>query len=161
MTQEGTDFMKIVGLPIEFEWAGEKNTIFPSLIIANNELTLVDTGYPDFLPLIERAIINNGFQMEQLKHIIITHYDHDHIGALYDFHKKYPSIVIITSELEAKFISGEEKAERLIQAEAMLEKMSKDEKEFGMWFIQQLKDIKPAPVQKKVRDGDWILDSRC
>src|SRR5690606_39887926 len=28
-------------------------------------------------------------------------------------------------------------------------------------FRSQLKDIKPAPVQKKVRDGDWILDSRC
>lgn len=38
--------MKIIELPIEFEFNGQKETIYPSLIILNNELTLVDTGAP-------------------------------------------------------------------------------------------------------------------
>jgi hypothetical protein len=46
--------MKIVELPIEFEFNGQKNYIYPSLIILNNELTLVDTGYTDFLTLISK-----------------------------------------------------------------------------------------------------------
>ena len=40
--------MKIIELPIEFEFNGQKQCIYPSLIILHNELTLVDTGYPSF-----------------------------------------------------------------------------------------------------------------
>ncbi|EKS8360995.1 hypothetical protein P9Z42_32875 [Bacillus cereus] len=52
--------MKIIELPIEFEFNGQKQCIYPSLIILHNELTLVDTGYPSFLPLIENAILKHG-----------------------------------------------------------------------------------------------------
>ena len=40
--------MKIIELPIEFEFNGAKQCIYPSLIVINNELTLVDTGYINF-----------------------------------------------------------------------------------------------------------------
>ncbi len=40
--------MKIIELPIEFEFNGKKQCIYPSLIILHNELTLVDTGYTNF-----------------------------------------------------------------------------------------------------------------
>ena len=82
--------MKIIELPIEFEFNRQKNYIYPSLIILNNELTLVDTGYTNFLPFIENEIFKNGYDMKKLKNIIITHYDIDHIGSLYDFKEKYP-----------------------------------------------------------------------
>lgn len=52
--------MEILELPIEFEFNGQKNQIYPSLIIANNDLTLVDTEYVNFLPLIEKGIKNQG-----------------------------------------------------------------------------------------------------
>ncbi len=62
--------MKIIELPIEFEFNGQKNNINPSLIISKNELTLVDTGYPNFLPFIENEILKNGFEKKNLKNII-------------------------------------------------------------------------------------------
>lgn len=46
--QYGGRKMKIIELPIEFEFNGQKNYIYPSLIILENELTLVDTGYTNF-----------------------------------------------------------------------------------------------------------------
>ncbi|MGE1054862.1 MBL fold metallo-hydrolase, partial [Bacillus sp. GFa4/2] len=70
------------------------------------------------------------------------HYDDDHIGAVYDFKVKYPNINVIASEIESNYISGDIKSERLVQAEEMLERMPNEEKEFGKWFIQQLKNIK-------------------
>ncbi len=127
--------MKIVELPIEFEFNGQKNTLYPSLIVMDNELTLVDTGYRGFLPLIEKEILKNGYEMKGLKNIIITHYDDDHIGSLYDFKEKYPWINVIASEKESQYISGEMKSERLAQAEEMLESLPNEEKEFGKWFI--------------------------
>ncbi len=52
---------------------------------------------------------------------------------------KYPQINVIASEIESNYISGDIKSERLVQAEEMLERMPNEEKEFGKWFIQQLK----------------------
>jgi flavorubredoxin len=66
---------------------GQKNQIYPSLIIAKNVLVLVDNWYANFLPLIEKGI-KNGYIMKSLKNIIITHYEEDHIGSLYDFKTK-------------------------------------------------------------------------
>jgi glyoxylase-like metal-dependent hydrolase (beta-lactamase superfamily II) len=99
--------------------------------------------------------------MKKLKNIIITHYDIDHIGSLYDFKEKYPHINLIASEVESKYISGEMKSERLVQAEEMLENMPIQEIEFGKWFIQQLKNLKHVSIDEKVHDGDWILDNEC
>lgn len=159
--QYGGRKMKILELPIEFEFNGQKNYIYPSLIILNNELTLVDTGYTKFLSLIENEIIKNGYEMKSLKNIIITHYDDDHIGSLYNFKEKYPWINIIASEKESKYISGEMKSERLVQAETMLDKMPNEEIEFGKWFVQQLKNLKHVSIDEKVHDGDMILDNKC
>lgn len=153
--------MKIIELPIEYEFNKQKHMIYPSLIILNNELTLVDTGYENFLPFIENGIRKNGYEMKNLKTIIITHYDDDHIGSLYDFKKKYPWVTIIASEIESKFVSGEEKAERLVQAEQLLMVMPEDEKEFGTWFVQHLKNLKHVTVDKIVREGERILDNHC
>ncbi|MET3317479.1 UNVERIFIED_ORG: glyoxylase-like metal-dependent hydrolase (beta-lactamase superfamily II) [Peribacillus simplex] len=153
--------MKIIELPIEFEFNGQKNYIYPSLIILENELTLVDTGYTNFLNLIENEILKNGYEIKNLKNIIITHYDNDHIGSLYDFKEKYPWINIIASEIESKYISGEMKAERLVQAEKMLENMPNEDMEFGKWFIQQLKNLKHVSIDEKLHDGDMILDNNC
>lgn len=153
--------MKVIELSIEFEFNGQKNYIYPSLIVLNNELTLVDTGYIDFLPLIEKEILKNGYEMRDLMNIIITHYDDDHIGSLYNFKEKYPWINIIASEIESKYISGEMKSERLVQAEEMLENMPNEEIEFGKWFIQQLKNLKHVSIDEKVHDGDMILDNKC
>ncbi|MFX3661544.1 MAG: MBL fold metallo-hydrolase [Ectobacillus sp.] len=153
--------MEIIELPIEFEFKGQKNRIYPSLIIENNELTLVDTGYANFLYLIEKEIKKHGYEMKNLKNIIITHYDDDHIGSLYDFKTKFPWIHIIASEVESRYISGEMKAERLVQAEEMLDKLPVEEVEFGKWFIQQLKNLKHISVDEKVQDGSKILDGKC
>ncbi|MCQ6521074.1 MULTISPECIES: MBL fold metallo-hydrolase [Bacillus] len=153
--------MKIIELPIEFEFNEQKQCIYPSLIIVNDELTLVDTGYMNFLPLIEEAILKHGYKMKNLKNIIITHYDDDHIGALYDFKVKYPQVNIIASEIESSYINGDRKSERLVQAEEMLEHMPNEEKEFGKWFIQQLKNIRHISVDEKVHNDQMILNGQC
>ncbi|UQZ37278.1 MBL fold metallo-hydrolase [Paenibacillus sp. PK3_47] len=150
--------MKIIELPVQFMYEGQTYYIYPSLIEMNNELTLVDTGYPGFLPLIESAVKEQGYDLGQLKHIVITHYDDDHIGSLYDFKQKYPGVTIIAGEREAGFISGEVKSERLVQAENLLADMPEEQKEFGQSFVDTLKSLRHVPVDRTVRDGDWLLD---
>lgn len=153
--------MEILELTIEFDYNQQKQQIYPSLIILNKELTLVDTGYVNFLPLFEKEITKNGYDPKDLKNIIITHYDDDHIGSLFDFKAKYPWVNIIASAVESKFISGETKSERLVQAEQLLTEMPMNEKQFRERFIQQLQNLQHVPVNQKVQDGDKILDGKC
>ncbi|MNO16847.1 putative metallo-hydrolase YflN [compost metagenome] len=153
--------MEIIELPIGFVFNDQQNYIYPSLVVIENELTLVDTGYTQFLPLIENEIVKHGYDMKNLKNILITHYDDDHIGSLYDFKEKYPSVTIIASGVEAESISGKVKSERLAQAEEMLEHMPEEQKEFGYWFVQQLKSLKHVSVDQTVHDGEWILNQQC
>ncbi|KHL96631.1 metal-dependent hydrolase [Paenibacillus sp. IHB B 3415] len=153
--------MNIIELPIQFEYEGQPYYICPSLIVSGEELTLVDTGYPQFMPLIENAMLNQGYAPGNLKNIIITHYDDDHIGALYEFVEKYPSVTIIASEVETPSISGLMKSERLIQAEALLVEMPEEEQASGEEFVQLLKNLRHVPVNQTVREGEYILDGKC
>ena len=74
---------------------------------------------------------------------------------------KYPHVNIIASEIESHYINGDIKSERLVQAEDMLQRMPIEEKEFGEWFIQQLKNIRHVSVDGKVCDGQMILNNEC
>lgn len=44
-----------------------KKNIYPSLIVLNRGLTLVDTGYKNYLKLIEKEIVKNSYDMKDLK----------------------------------------------------------------------------------------------
>ncbi|WNS44868.1 MBL fold metallo-hydrolase [Paenibacillus sp. MMS20-IR301] len=153
--------MNIIELAIEFEYHGQNYYIYPSLIVSGEELTLVDAGYPQFMPRIEDAILKHGHDPQHLQNIIITHYDDDHIGALEDFKLKYPAVTVIASEAEAPFISGKVKSERLVQAEALLAQMSAEDQASGEEFVQLLQDLRHVPVDMTVRDGEWILNNKC
>lgn len=153
--------MNIIELPIEFEYDGQSYYIYPSLIVSGQELTLVDAGYPLFMTRIENEIVQQGYDPGNLKNIIITHYDDDHIGSLYDFKVKYPAVTVIASEAEAPFISGEVKSERLLQAEALLDEMPEEEQASGEAFVQLLQDLRHVPVDVAVRGGEWILNGKC
>lgn len=152
--------MKIIELPVQFQYEGQSYLIYPSLIVCGEELALVDAGYPGFMPLIEEEIQKQGYDPGKLSHIIITHYDDDHIGALHDFRVKYPEVTIIASEAEAPFISGAAEAERLVQAKALLAQMAEEERAFGERFVEELQALQPVAVDRTVRDGEWILNSR-
>lgn len=153
--------MKIIELPIHFSYNGKNEVIYPTLIVQEERLILVDTGYPDFLPLIEAQIIAQGYAPEQLAAIIVTHVDVDHTGALHAFTQKYPQLEVYASLIEKPSIEGKEKSERLLQAERMLSTLPEEHKAFGLHFIKQNEDIMPAVVHHSLADGELILQGLC
>src|SRR3972149_2829420 len=54
----------------------------PSLIVGDQYLTLIDAGVPECETKIFAAIESLGRKTADVKHILITHSDRDHIGAL-------------------------------------------------------------------------------
>ena len=77
----------------------------PYLIIDPDGLTLIDTGLPDSDKKILNYIAGMGRSPADLKRIVITHSDLDHIGGLYSL-KKITGARTYASNIEAKAIAN-------------------------------------------------------
>ncbi|TFD99911.1 MBL fold metallo-hydrolase [Jeotgalibacillus sp. R-1-5s-1] len=146
--------MKIEQLTLAYEFNGQLQKVYPSLIQSENELVLVDCGYAGMQEALEQEINQKGYDAIQLTTIFITHHDDDHMGALAEWISKYPHIKVAAGKGEKDYISGDRKSLRLIQAEEMLEKLPEEEKSFGEWFIAQQKAVQPVKVDLIFNEGE-------
>ncbi|MFP3388412.1 MBL fold metallo-hydrolase [Brevibacillus sp. SIMBA_040] len=137
-------------LDIEFEQNGQKQIIYPVLLHDDNHTILIDCGYLDFLPLLEKAAQKHGIRLESLTAVIVTHHDMDHIGSLAALKRTYPQIEIIAYESEVPYLAGTKKSLRIEQAEATLDDLSPEEKPHAEAFIRFLHSIEPAHVDRTV-----------
>lgn len=144
----------ITVLEVSFDYAGNSNVIFPVILRDENELILVDCGYPGFLPLIRSAAEKKGIDIGRLTKIIITHHDFDHMGALAEFKRAYPRMQVLASIDDAKYISGREKSLRLQQAEEIYDKLPEDQKEGARAFQGVLELVETVEVDQILRGGD-------
>jgi glyoxylase-like metal-dependent hydrolase (beta-lactamase superfamily II) len=72
-------------LELSFERNGQTSVFNASLILdAAHGPTLVDTGLPGQIELIGAVLAEAGLQIGDLRRIIITHQDIDHVGSLHD-----------------------------------------------------------------------------
>lgn len=144
--------MKIVALEIKHSFGERENLIYPAAAMDENELVLIDCGYPGDLSYIENAAGEHDIDINRLTKIIITHHDYDHMGALGAFKRKYPKVQVISSVIEADYISGKKKSLRLQQAEKLQELLPEAEQEQGRRFMAQLEAIENVPVDLWVED---------
>ncbi len=159
---------EIIVLEIEYAFGDNVGTIYPVVLLDNEDMVLVDCGYSGFLPLIEEAFERKGLNIKKLTKVVVTHHDYDHMGALNTLKQKYPNIEIIASYTEAPFIRGDKKALRLEQAERIQETLSDEQKAFGQAFCEMLRGVEACPVDIQVNGGDefnWcggcqIIDSK-
>ncbi len=68
-------------------------------------LTLVDTGLPNQVELIEAAMAKDGFSIDNIRQIVLTHHDLDHVGSLNELVKRTGAKVIALKE-EVPYIDG-------------------------------------------------------
>lgn len=150
---------RLIVLDIDFiSGAGDKNFIHPVIIQSDKENILIDCGTPGSLPLLEKEAQKNSFDFSQLTKIIITHHDHDHMGALYEIKEKYPYIQIVSSLIEKPYIEGKKKSLRLEQAERIYLSLSEEEKVNAEYFHERLKAVRNVPVDitiDKNTEAEW------
>lgn len=146
----------ILILPITYQLGTAESTLYPTLLKDDNELVLIDCGYPDSIPVLEEAMNKMGFSLQQLTKIIITHHDHDHLGALGELKERYPAIEILCSKEEAPYITGQRKSLRLQQAESIQDTLPDHEKESGRQFQEYLSSIKKVDEVTIINSGDTL-----
>lgn len=122
-----------------------------SLILdAEHGPTLVDTGLPGRLPAIEAALAEIGLKVQDLKRIILTHQDIDHIGSLAEI-VRASGAKVLAHEAEAPHIDGRKKWVKMPPPEA-LEQMSPEMRA----FLER--GAEPAQVNQLLHDGE-VLDT--
>lgn len=111
-------------LEIESNTTGKPTTIYPTLILNNDSLILIDTGFPGVFNQICEAIEKEGLQISKLDTIIFTHQDIDHIGNVVDILKKVTGdIEIFSHEEEKAYINGEKTPVKLAMLESNFENL--------------------------------------
>lgn len=83
-----------------------KQAYYPVLIHDDNNLVLVDAGFPLDFELLSNAIKSSGFKIEDINKLIITHQDIDHIGCVKELLKIVPEIEIMACSIETPYIDG-------------------------------------------------------
>jgi glyoxylase-like metal-dependent hydrolase (beta-lactamase superfamily II) len=102
----------VFALPLETSVFGDPTLLHVAVILDDSHgATLVDTGIPGMQDAILEGLQSLGMGWNDVKRVIITHHDLDHIGSL-------PAVVaatgaeVLTSELETPFVQGERPAQK-------------------------------------------------
>ena len=143
-------------LKIVPDWGDASNAIYPVLLRDEEHLVLIDSGYVGSHTLLSAAMEAHGVSLDQLTHVIITHHDHDHVGALAALKRSNPRIQIVSSAAEAPYIAGTMPALRLTQARAIQPTLTGDAAAAGLGFIGLLEQVEPVDVDWTVSGGDVL-----
>jgi glyoxylase-like metal-dependent hydrolase (beta-lactamase superfamily II) len=100
-----TDDLYIIKLPLNFGGAVREMNV---TLLADPEkgLTLFDTGLPGQEDMIESAIRAEGLDTSDLKQIVLTHQDLDHVGSLNAL-KERTGATVYAHETEIPYIEGD------------------------------------------------------
>lgn len=145
---------KLTVIDVNFESNGCIQTINPVIVEDDNEMILIDCGYPNFLSLIEECACKNNINLNKLTKLIITHHDFDHMGSAAKLKSKYPNIKILSSKRDERYISGKEKSLRLQQAESIYDSLPEEQKEWALNFQKKLESVENVDVDIELNDGD-------
>jgi glyoxylase-like metal-dependent hydrolase (beta-lactamase superfamily II) len=140
--------MDILPLTLRYDINGQVTELHPSLIRSEDKIWLVDCGYEGSLPMIKTAVSQHGVDISELEGIIMSHDDIDHLGGLKEIKDAYPSIKVLSSEIEAPYISGSLRSLRIQQAEELFPYLPEEHKEWALSFQEQLRSIKRVPVDQ-------------
>lgn len=142
-------------LPIETDTGGSQNrqappVINPSLILdAEQGPSLVDTGMPGHHERLETLLGEIGLQLGDIRRIILTHQDLDHIGSAAEIVRRSGALVLAHAA-DTPYIEGTLKSIR-IPPPAMLEKMPAP-----MRAVLE-RGAEPVKVDRQLQDGE-VLD---
>lgn len=147
---------KIVRLIITARFGDTVNTVYPMLLWDEKSIVLVDCGFIGSLPALEKELTQLGLTVKLLNGLVLTHHDHDHMGAARALKNINPDLLVYASEKEAPYISGQEKPLRLRQAEELQEKLPPEKQAFGKAFCELLRSIEPVPVDIVLSDNEML-----
>lgn len=133
-------------LPLPMVRDGQTHFLNLSLILdATHGPTLVDTGLPGQRDAIAAALAEAGVQVADLKGIILTHQDIDHVGSLHDL-VQASGAHVLAHATEAPFIDGT-LLPRFARPEVLAERPE---------LRAVAERFQPTPIDEQLQDGSRL-----
>ena len=135
------DDLYMLALPLQ---RGDQTVYFNlSLILdARHGPTLVDTGLPGQLEAIATVLADAGVRVQDLKRIILTHQDIDHVGSLHDL-VQASGARVLAHAVETPYIDGSEPP-RFARPEVLAQRPE---------LRAVAEAFQPTPVDEQLQDG--------
>ena len=109
-------------------------TVYPTLLWDQQNIILVDCGFIGSLPILKTNWIEYGLSAEQVTGLVLTHHDHDHMGAAAALKGSIPVWKYMPTKRRHLYFSAE-KPLRLQQAEDMQKTLPPEQQDFGKAFL--------------------------
>lgn len=133
-------------LPLPIVRDGQTHFFNLSLILdATHGPTLVDTGLPGQQDAVAAALAEAGVQVADLKGIILTHQDIDHVGSLHDL-VQASGAHVLAHATEAPFIDGT-LLPRFARPEVLAERPE---------LRAVAERFQPTPIDEQLQDGSRL-----
>ncbi len=145
------DNIEMLSLPTSS--AGE---VHPTLLWDDQNVILVDTGFPGQLPALKEAMGQAGVPFNRLNKIILTHHDLDHIGGLRAIlNEIHPAPVVYAHRIEQPYIDGTSTPLKLAHMESNFAALPAEQQAFFQQFKQGFQNSF-APVDQSLEDGEVL-----
>jgi glyoxylase-like metal-dependent hydrolase (beta-lactamase superfamily II) len=154
----------IAMLDISAPVMGRIDTVHPILLWDEQNVTIVDTGFPKQLEQLKEAIESYGISFANLNRIMLTHQDIDHIGNLPDIIQGSAiRIEVIAHEIEKPYIQGERRILRFTdEAIARIDQLPDLIPESFKNGLKALMLNPPcAPVDRTIAGGELVPGFEC
>ncbi|MWV44355.1 MBL fold metallo-hydrolase [Paenibacillus sp. HJL G12] len=123
----------------------------PVLLWDDSGATLVDTGNIGQMDQVTQAVEDAGLQLSDIKRIIVTHQDIDHISNLAELTAEYPDIEVWAHADEVPYITGVKPLIKM--TDERLAKMP----EAAQSAIRSLFDRLPSiRIAREIKDGELL-----
>jgi glyoxylase-like metal-dependent hydrolase (beta-lactamase superfamily II) len=134
-----------------------RGKVFPYLFVEDqDDLTLIDPSFLSQLPLLENYLLDVGYNIKNVKRIILTHVHVDHSQAANEVKRK-SGAKIYSHWIEARYLGQNPPYQGPPSAQETVEKLEKLGvsmgaliKEYGTF------EVEPISVDEQVSDGDTI-----
>ncbi|MCL6454335.1 MAG: MBL fold metallo-hydrolase [Alicyclobacillus sp.] len=124
-------------LELTMDLGGSRSSIYPVLLWDEQGAVLVDTGMPGQLDAIRQAVEAAGVRFADIRHIILTHQDIDHIGSLPELVEALDGVEVWAHNDDVPYIQGERPLMKMNRdrMEKLFEQLPEDRKEMAMRIL--------------------------
>jgi len=143
-------------LEIKSVFGNTSRSMYPVVIKDGNELILVDTALPSQFDMLKAEAAAKGVDLSKLTKIVITHHDIDHIGTLAALKKAFPKVKILSSAIEADYISGKKESIRLALSKKNFENMPEEQKANAMNFQKMFANVERTTVDVTLGEDGFL-----
>jgi glyoxylase-like metal-dependent hydrolase (beta-lactamase superfamily II) len=98
--------------PIDLRHAGAERSVGVYLLETDNGLALFDCGPSSCLPALKAGLAERGVELQDVKHLLLSHIHLDHAGAAGALVREHPELKVWVSEIGAPHLVDPSRLER-------------------------------------------------